>query len=131
MVEQTARKLAEELINSEYAQAFITAKKAYDEDLEAQKMVQDYVNKQNAFQNRLGNEDVSDEEKDAFYDEINALNTAIRERGTSGALYKAESDFNEYTQSIFNIIMTALQNTLTPESAGGCGGGCSTCSGCH
>ena len=130
MVEQTARKLAEELINSEYAQAFITAKKAYDEDLEAQKMVQDYVNKQNAFQNRLGNEDVSDEEKDAFYDEINALNTAIRERGTSGALYKAESDFNEYTQSIFNIIMTALQNTLTPESAGGCGGGCSTCSGC-
>ena len=144
MVEQTARKLAEELINSEYGQAFITAKKAYDEDLEAQKMVQDliaaggiieyvqdYVNKQNAFQNRLGNEDVPDEDKDAFYEEINALNTAIRERGTSGALYKAESDFNEYTQSVFNIIMTALQNTLTPESAGGCGGGCSTCSGCH
>ena len=96
MVEQTARKLAEELINSEYGQAFITAKKAYDEDLEAQKMVQDYVNKQNAFQNRLGNEDVPDEDKDAFYEEINALNTAIRERGTSGALYKAESDFNEY-----------------------------------
>ena len=94
-------------------------------------MVQDYVNKQNAFQNRLGNEDVPDEDKDAFYEEINALNTAIRERGTSGALYKAESDFNEYTQSVFNIIMTALQNTLTPESAGGCGGGCSTCSGCH
>ena len=111
MVEQTARKLAEELINSEYGQAFITAKKAYDEDLEAQKMVQDYVNKQNAFQNRLGNEDVPDEDKDAFYEEINALNTAIRERGTSGALYKAESDFNEYTQSVFNIIMTALQNT--------------------
>lgn len=131
MVEQTARKLAEELINSEYGQAFITAKKAYDEDLEAQKMVQDYVNKQNAFQNRLGNEDVPDEDKDAFYEEINALNTAIRERGTSGALYKAESDFNEYTQSVFNIIMTALQNTLTPESAGGCGGGCSTCNGCH
>ena len=131
MVEQTARKLAEELINSEYGQAFITAKKAYDEDLEAQKMVQDYVNKQNAFQNRLGNEAVPDEDKDAFYEEINALNTAIRERGTSGALYKAESDFNEYTQSVFNIIMTALQNTLTPESAGGCGGGCSTCSGCH
>ena len=131
MVEQTARKLAEELINSEYGQAFITAKKAYDEDLEAQKMGQDYVNKQNAFQNRLGNEDVPDEDKDAFYEEINALNTAIRERGTSGALYKAESDFNEYTQSVFNIIMTALQNTLTPESAGGCGGGCSTCSGCH
>ena len=131
MVEQTARKLAEELINSEYGQAFITAKKAYDEDLEAQKMVQDYVNKQNAFQNRLGNEDVPDEDKDAFYEEINALNTAIRERGTPGALYKAESDFNEYTQSVFNIIMTALQNTLTPESAGGCGGGCSTCSGCH
>lgn len=131
MVEQTARKLAEELINSEYGQAFITAKKAYDEDLEAQKMVQDYVNKQNAFQNRLGNEDVPDEDKDAFYEEINALNTAIRERGTSGALYKAESDFNEYTQSVFNIIMTALQNTLTPESAGGCSGGCSTCSGCH
>ena len=131
MVEQTARKLAEELINSEYGQAFITAKKAYDEDLEAQKMVQDYVNKQNAFQNRLGNEDVPDEDKDAFYEEINALNTAIRERGTSGALYKAESDFNEYTQSVFNIIMTALQNTLTPESAGGCGGGWSTCSGCH
>ena len=131
MVEQTARKLAEELINSEYGQAFITAKKAYDEDLEAQKMVQDYVNKQNAFQNRLGNEDVPDEDKDAFYEEINALNTAIRERGTSGALYKAESDFNEYTQSVFNIIMTALQNTLKPESAGGCGGGCSTCSGCH
>lgn len=131
MVEQTARKLAEELINSEYGQAFKVAKKAYDEDLEAQKMVQDYVNKQNAFQDRLVAGNVTDEEKDAFYDEINKLNNDIRNHGTSGALYKAESDFNEYMQGIYNIIMTAVQNSLTPESAGGCGGGCSTCSGCH
>ena len=52
MVEQTARKLAEELINSEYGQAFKVAKKAYDEDLVAQQMVQEYVNKQNAFQDK-------------------------------------------------------------------------------
>ncbi len=131
MVEQTARQLAEELINSEYGQAFKVAKQAYDEDLVAQKMVQDYVNKQNAFQDKLVAGTVSDEEKDAFYDEINKLNNDIRNHGTSGALYKAESEFNEYMQSIYNIIMTAVQNSLTPESAGGCGGGCSTCSGCH
>lgn len=131
MVEQTARKLAEELINSEYGQAFKVAKKAYDEDLVAQQMVQEYVNKQNAFQDRLVQGTVTDEEKDAFYDEINKLNNNIRNHGTSGALYKAESDFNEYIQSIYNIIMTAVQNSLTPENAGGCGGGCSTCSGCH
>ncbi len=131
MVEQTARKLAEELINSEYGQAFKAAKTAYDEDLEAQKMVQDYINKQNAFQDKLVAGTVTDEEKDAYYDEINKLNNDIRNHGTSGALYKAESDFNEYIQSIYNIIMTSVQNALTPESAGGCGGGCSTCNGCH
>ena len=114
MVEQTARKLAEELINSEYGQAFKVAKKAYDEDLVAQQMVQEYVNKQNAFQDRLVQGTVTDEEKDAFYDEINKLNNDIRNHGTSCALYKAESDFNEYIQSIYNIIMTAVQNSLTP-----------------
>ena len=118
MVEQLARQLAEELINSEYGKAFSVAKKAYDEDM------------QNNFQDKLGTGNVTDEEKDKFYDDINKLNNAIRNHGTSGALYKAESDFNEYTQSIMNIIMTCIQNALTPENAG-CSGGCSTCSGCH
>ena len=85
---------------------------------------------QNNFQDKLGTGNVTDEEKDKFYDDINKLNNAIRNHGTSGALYKAESDFNEYTQSIMNIIMTCIQNALTPENAG-CSGGCSTCSGCH
>ena len=130
MVEQLARQLAEELINSEYGKAFSVAKKAYDEDKEAQQMVQDYINMQNNFQDKLGTGNVTDEEKDKFYDDINKLNNAIRNHGTSGALYKAESDFNEDTQSIMNIIMTCIQNALTPGNAG-CSGGCSTCSGCH
>ena len=130
MVEQIARQLAEELVKSEYGQAFIAAKKAYDEDFEAQKMLKDYIDKQNNFQDRLVKGDISDAEKDAYYDEINKLNVAIRQHGTSGALYKAETDFNEYTQSIFGIITSALQNAIAPENAG-CSGTCSTCAGCH
>lgn len=130
MVEDTARKLAEELINSEYAQKLIAAKKAYDEDTEAQNMVQEYVNMQNKFQNRLATENVTDEDKDKFYDDINELNKNIRERESSGGLYKAESDFNEYMQSIYGIITSAVQNAITPDG-GGCAGSCSTCGGCH
>ena len=74
MVEQLARQLAEELINSEYGKAFSVAKKAYDEDKEAQQMVQDYINMQNNFQDKLGTGNVTDEEKDKFYDDINKLN---------------------------------------------------------
>ena len=39
MVEQIARQLAEELVKSEYGQAFIAAKQAYDKDLDAQHTV--------------------------------------------------------------------------------------------
>ncbi|GFI61226.1 hypothetical protein IMSAG049_00383 [Clostridiales bacterium] len=131
MVEQTARQLAEEIINSEYGKALIAAKKAYDEDPEAKKLLEDYVNKQNSFQNKLATGEVSDEEKDAFYDEINKLNNEIKSHGTSGALYKAESNFNDYTQSIINLITVALQNAIAPENGSGCTGTCSTCAGCH
>ena len=130
MVEQIARQLAEELVKSEYGQAFIAAKQAYDKDLDAQNMLKEYVDKQEDFQNRLVQGTITEEEKEAFYDEINKLNGEIREHGTSGALYKAESEFNEYTQSIFGIITAALQNAIAPENAG-CTGSCSSCSGCH
>ncbi len=131
MVEQTARQLAEEILNSEYGKALVAAKKAYDEDPDAKKLLQEYVDKQNAFQNKLVMGNVTDEEKDAYYDEINKLNNDIRVYGTSGALYKAETEFNEYTQSIINIITVALQNAIAPENAEGCSGSCSTCGGCH
>ena len=42
MVEQIARQLAEELVKSEYGQAFIAAKQAYDKDLDAQNMLKEY-----------------------------------------------------------------------------------------
>ena len=132
MVEQLARELSEALIKSQYGQALIEAKKAYDADDEAKQLLQDYVNKQNAFQNKLAMGTVTDEEKDAYYDEINALNVAIKGHGTSGALYKAETEFNEYTQSIINIITVALQNAIAPENAKtGCSGSCGSCSGCN
>ena len=67
MVEDLARRLSNELIESEYAQRLIKAKKAYEADFEAQKMVQDYVDMQNRFQARLASEEVTDEEKDQFY----------------------------------------------------------------
>jgi len=130
MVEDTARKLAEELIASEYAQNLIAAKKAYDEDLDAQNMVQEYIEMQNKFQARLASEDVPDEDKDKFYNDINELNKQIKEKESSGSLYRAESDFNEYMQSVYNIISAAVQNAITPEQ-GGCSGSCSSCGGCH
>ncbi|MEA4973374.1 hypothetical protein SDC9_71615 [bioreactor metagenome] len=129
MVEDTARRLAEELIKSEYAQKLIAAKKAYDEDLEAQNMVQEYIDMQNKFQNRLATEDVSEEEKDKFYNDINDLNNTIKARESSGGLYRSESDFNEYMQSVYGIISTAVQNAIVPD--GGCSGSCSSCGGCH
>ena len=132
MVEQMARQIAQEVIASEYGKKLIEAKKAYDEDLEAQKMLQDYTNFQNSFQNRLVTEDVSDEDKDAFYNTINDLNTAIKERKTTGDLYRAENDFNEYTQGIFNIITRTLQDAIAPENGQGCSpSSCSTCAGCN
>ena len=98
--------------------------------LSAQKMVQDYVDMQNRFQARLASEEVTDEEKDQFYLDINKLNNAIKEQGTAGELYKAESEFNEYMTSIFGIITNAVQNEIAPEN-GGCSGSCGTCGGCH
>ncbi|MCD8036070.1 MAG: YlbF family regulator [Clostridiales bacterium] len=131
MVEQTARQLAEEILKSEYGQALIEAKKAYDEDPAAKQLLTEYVEKQEAFQNKLAMGTITDEEKDAYYDEMNKLNNDIKIYGTSGALYKAENEFNEYTQSIINIITAALQNAIAPENADSCTGSCGSCAGCH
>lgn len=133
MVEQKARELAEALINSQYGQALINAKKAYDADESAKQLLVDYVNKQEAFQNKLALGQVTEEEKEKYYDEINELNNKIKGEGVSGDLYKAESDFNEYTQSIMGIVTMSLQNAIAPENAasGGCSGSCGSCSGCN
>ena len=97
MVEQLARELSEALIKSQYGQALIEAKKAYDADDEAKQLLQDYVNKQNAFQNKLAMGTVTDEEKDAYYDEINAQYEGSKSRHEA-FLAKKEAELKELTK---------------------------------
>lgn len=47
---------------------------------------------QNRFQARLASEEVTDEEKDQFYLDINKLNNAIKEQGTAGELIRLKAN---------------------------------------
>ena len=75
---------------------------------------------------------ISIEEQRAFNEQMKAKGEAIRTNKLASDLYVAEQNFNNFVNSVFNII-TATLTGEEPEQGGGCDPSCcSSCGGgCH
>ena len=108
---EMARALGEELQKTPQVEALVAAKAAY------------------AKMNAGG---ISIEEQRAFNEQMKAKGEAIRTNKLASDLYVAEQNFNNFVNSVFNII-TATLTGEEPEQGGGCDPSCcSSCGGgCH
>ncbi|MBE7029184.1 MAG: YlbF family regulator [Clostridia bacterium] len=120
---QKAQELAELIKTSkEYLLAKETeAIQANDE--KAQQMIQAYNDKRRDIAVRMQCSQLSEEETEAVRKEINDAFNELMEYDVIKNYVEAQKDFEILNQQIMNIISGAVN--------GGCGGSCSSCSGCH
>ena len=129
---EMARALGEELQKTPQVEALVAAKAAYESDPEIAKLVEEYTKLHYDFEAKMNAGGISIEEQRTFNEQMKAKGEAIRTNKLASDLYVAEQNFNNFVNSVFNII-TATLTGEEPEQGGGCDPSCcSSCGGgCH
>ena len=129
---EMARALGEELQKTPQVEALLAAKEAYEKDPEVSKMVAEYTQMHYEFEAKMQQGGIEIEEQRAFNEKMKTMGEAIRTNKLASDLYVAEQNFNNFMNSVFNII-TATLTGEEPEQAGGCSpSSCASCGGgCH
>ncbi len=129
---ELARELGEELQKTPQVEALLAAKKAYEEDPEISKAVAEYTKMHEEFQAKMQAGGIAPEEQKAFSEEMKKRGEIIKNNKLASDLYVAEMNFNNFVNSVFNIVTATLAGE-EPEQAGGCNpSACASCGGgCH
>ncbi len=129
---ELARTLGEELQKTPQVEALLAAKKAYEEDPEISKAVAEYTKMHEEFQAKMQAGGITPEEQKSFSEEMKKRGEFIKNNKLASDLYVAEMNFNNFVNSVFNIV-TATLTGEEPEQAGGCSpSACASCGGgCH
>lgn len=129
---EMARALGEELQKTPQVEALLAAKEAYEADAEISALVAEYTNLHHEFEAKMQAGGIPVEEQQAFAADMKAKGEQIRTNKLASDLFVAEQNFNNFMNSVFNII-TATLTGEEPEAAGGCDPSCcSSCGGgCH
>ena len=129
---EMARALGEELQKTPQVEALLAAKNAYEADPEIATLVQEYTQLHHDFEAKMQSGGITAEEQREFSEMMKTKGELIRNNKLATDLYVAEQNFNNFMNSVFNII-TATLTGEEPEQAGGCDPSCcSSCGGgCH
>lgn len=129
---ELARTLGEELQKTPQVEALLAAKKAYEEDQEISKAVAEYTKMHEEFQAKMQAGGITPEEQKSFSEEMKKRGEFIKNNKLASDLYVAEMNFNNFVNSVFNIVTATLAGE-EPEQAGGCSpSACASCGGgCH
>lgn len=130
---ELARTLGEELQKTPQVEALLAAKKAYEEDPEISKAVAEYTQMHEEFQAKMQAGGIAPEEQKKFAEEMKARGEIIKNNKLASDLYTAEMNFNNFMNSVFNIITATLAGEDPAAQGGGCSlSSCASCGGgCH
>lgn len=125
-----ARELGNELLKTKEVEKLMEAKKAFDADEEAVKLLAEYTEIQQEMQMKMASCHLSMEEEEETKKLLTEKSQLIQKNESAINLFNAENEYNTFINSVFSII----QSTMSGEDqcSGGCDSGCcSGCSGCH
>lgn len=125
-----ARELGNELLKTKEVEKLMEAKKAFDADEEAVKLLAEYTEIQQEMQMKMASGHLSIEEEEETKKLLTEKSKLIQKNESAINLFNAENEYNTFINSVFSII----QSTMSGEDqcSGGCDSGCcSGCSGCH
>ena len=128
---EMARALGEELQKTPQVEALLAAKKAYEEDPEISQAVAEYTKMHDDFQAKIQAGGIAPEEQKAFSEEMKKRGEFIKNNKLASDLYTAEMNFNNFINSVFNVVTATMagedpaeNNGCSPSSCASCGGGC-------
>ena len=125
-----ARNLGEELTKTPQVEALLEAKKAYEESPEIATAVEEYTRLHQEFEVKMQSGGISAEEQKAFAEDMAKRGEEIRNNKIASDLFAAETNFNNFMNSIFTIVTSTLtgeepaQSGCSPSACSSCGGGC-------
>lgn len=123
-----AHELGELLAKSEELAAYQEMEAAFASDEEAQKAVATYEEKSRALSEEMRSGGMTPEKLNDYRDRMNQMMAELTKNATAREFLEAQSAFNKVISSVNEILSYHIRGE---EAAGGCGGNCSGCSGCH
>ncbi|MBE7010206.1 MAG: YlbF family regulator [Ruminococcaceae bacterium] len=96
-------------------------------DEEAQKQLRLYEEKSTALSEEMRNATMTPEKLEEFRTRMAENMKELTQNATAREYLEAKSAFNKIVNGVNEIIAYHIRG----EEAGGCGGNCSSCSGCH
>lgn len=125
-----ARQLGEELLKAPETEAVLAAKKAYEADEKAVKLIQDFKVFQEEYQQKLQKPDLTKEEYEKLTMDLRAKGEEINSYPQTSQLIQTEQVFNELLNRVFTVVTATIAGE-DPSAANNCAGSCGSCSGCH
>ena len=125
---EKAHELGELIAGSRELAEYQAQELAFTADAEAQKALATYEEKSAALAEEMHSGAMTPERLQGFRDRMNAMMAELTQNPTAKAYLEAKSAFNRIITQINEILGYHIRGG---EEAGGCGGNCSGCSGCH
>jgi len=131
---ELARELGEEILKSIEAADLEKARNEFMEDEKAQQLFNEFYALRDEFQTLISDANTTQEQVDEVRERILSKETEIQLNPIAAQLVMCETQFNNYVNSVFNILGATI--TGKDPNEGGCdcsGGDCSSCGcgGCH
>ena len=129
-VYELARALGEGLLETSEVKNLLSAKEVYEADTEIVKAVEEYTKNQQEFEKKFSEGTTTQEENDAFREEMTKRGDLIKANKAASALFAAEMQFNQLMQSVFSMVTAIVageeqnEGGCSPSSCSSCGGGC-------
>lgn len=119
---ELARKIGEEILKSTESEDLKKARADFMEDEKAQQLFNEFYELRDELQLLMHSDDLTQEQADDIRSRLIAKETEIKLNPVAARLVLCENGFNNYVNSVFNIISSTITGK-DPDSCG-CGGGC-------
>lgn len=130
-----ARQMGKEIQSTEQYKTFYEAKKLNDNDTELQGLIEKFNLKKVELNMAMSSQEKDDEKISKCNKELQEIYNSVMTNENMVAFNKANMELNDMMNQITNILMKCVNgedpDTCTAVEENSCGGGCSSCSGCH
>ena len=128
-VYELARQIGDELLKSEKALRLDEARAAFFADETAKKLFNEFNELKKELQDTMSAADTTKEKIEQARAALVSKQTEIKRHKVANDLIKCENDFNQYVNSVFNIIASTVTGRDPHKDCDDdC---CGSCGGCH
>ena len=120
-----ARELGNELLKTPQVEKLLEAKKEFDKNEEAVRLLKEYTEMQQEMNMKMASGHLSIDEEEETKKILTEKSKIIQKNEAAINLFNAENEYNNFINSVFSIIQSTMSGQ---DNVNNCSSGC--CSGC-